>query len=372
MKFDFLIVGAGLSGLTFAQRACSLYGKRCLVIDSRDHIGGNCYDENDGYGGLIHTYGPHYFRTNSDRVLDYLSQFTQWIDAKYRVMSKVGDKHYSFPINLNTFEQLRNTRCTSSEMQSWLEANREEYILPSNSEEVVVSQVGRELYEMFFRGYTLKQWDRDPSELSPEVCGRIPFRTTRDDRYFSDKYQCLPKEGYTVMMQRMIESCGDLLEVVTGASLGDLSGVEYNQLVFTGQIDSFFDYRFGALPYRSLRFEREYFSDGEFYQPTVQVNYPGLDAPFTRIVETKHITGRTQRGSTIVKEYSQKWEVGREPFYPVPTSGSKELYSKYKKLADEEYESKGTLFIGRLGKYRYLNMDQVVAAALTQVTKELS
>lgn len=360
--YDYLIVGCGIAGITMAERLAAT-GKRCLIVDKRNHIGGNCYDCLDEHGVLIHPYGPHYFRTNSDAVIAYLSRFTTWQPTEYRVLSFIDGVYYNFPINLNTFEQILGRPSSEEEMVATLAAWREPIEDPKNSEEVIVSQVGRKLYEMFFMNYTLKQWKLHPRELEASVCGRVPIRTNRDDRYLSEKFQALPKQGYTVMFQKMLDS--ELIEIRLETDYRELEeSVTWDHMIYTGMIDAFYDFRFGPLPYRSLRFESEHL-DMNFYQPAMQVNFPN-EHDFTRVIEIKHATGQITKGTTIIREYPADFGPGKEPFYPVPTSSSRELYDRYRELASAE--SKVT-FLGRLATYRYYNMDQIVANALLQFTK---
>jgi UDP-galactopyranose mutase len=361
--YDYLIVGCGIAGITMAERLADGAGKNCLVIDRRDHIGGNCYDFHDTHGVLVHPYGPHYFRTNSDAVVSYLSRFTEWRPTEYRVLSCIDGKYYNFPINLTTFEQVIGRPSSEEEMQRTLEEWRVPIADPQNSEEVIISQVGWKLYEMFFKNYTLKQWQRHPRELEASVCGRIPVRTNRDDRYLSEKFQALPKDGYTAMFDRMLAS--PRITVQLNADFEKVRReVSYDKLIYTGMIDAYFDYRLGHLPYRSLRFEREHHAM-HFFQPAMQVNYPNNEE-YTRIIEIKHATGQQISGTTIVKEYPQDYGPGAEAFYPVPMKQSRELYEQYRTLAEAE---KDVIFLGRLATYRYYNMDQVVASALTQSAK---
>lgn len=340
------------------------------MVDKRDHIGGNAYDYKDEKGVLSHKYGPHYFRSNSERIVEYLSQFTDWKPVDYTIKSYTDGQYWNFPINLNTFEQLIGREATSEEFEQWLEERREKIENPKNSEEVITSQVGRELYEKFFKGYTLKQWKKHPSELDASVCGRIPIRTNRDDRYLREKFQALPKDGYTALFERLVASVPGL-EVKTNTDFDAAKEhYDYEHLVFTGQIDAYFDYQLGKLPYRSLRFEHESFSTEElgreFWQPAMQVNYPSEEVDYTRIVEIKHATGQKIDATSIVREFPADFEETGEPYYPVPMEESKELYRAYAELAEQE---KGVTFLGRLGAYRYYNMDQVVAMALMQADK---
>lgn len=373
---DYLIVGGGFAGLTAAERLCNLHGKKCLVVEKRSHLGGNAYDHYDDHGVLVHTYGPHYFRTNSSRIKDYLSLFTDWHQVDYKVLSYTDGRYWSFPINLKTFEQWIGRESTTEEMEAWLAKNRVLIDNPANSEEVILSQVGWEMYEKFFKGYTLKQWKRHPKDLDASICRRIPIRTHRDDRYVSEEFQALPKEGYTRMFERMVESCGDRIQILLNTDYRDiLREVKYDRMIYTGPIDEFFEYRYGPLPYRSLRFEAESFTPDQlksrepisgkpgFWQSEMQVNYPN-DEAFTRIVEIKHATGQACDNTTIVREYPEDYERGKEPYYPIPSADSAAIYQQYKALADQEPK---TSFIGRLATYRYYNMDQVVGMALAEV-----
>jgi len=359
-KFDFLIVGAGFAGTVLAERIASELGKTCLIVEKRNHIGGNAYDHYDEAGVLLHDYGPHYFRTNSQRIVDYLSKFTEWREVEYKILSWTHGRYWHFPINLNTFEQLIGKPSTSEEMESQLAEWRIKIDSPKNSEEVIVSQVGWKLYEMFFKNYTRKQWQRDAKDLDASVCGRIPIRTNRDDRYLSEKFQALPKDGYTPMFQKMLSN--PKIEVRLNTDFREArEQVQYTHLIYTGPIDEYFDHCFGPLPYRSLRFEPETLSQ-EFFQPAMQVNYPN-DHDFTRIVEIKHATGQKLPSTTIVREYPQDFGPGREPYYPIPAPDAKALYSKYAERAASE---KNVTFVGRLATYRYYNMDQVIGMALAE------
>jgi UDP-galactopyranose mutase len=400
---DCLIVGAGFSGLTIAERLTTQQGKTCLIVEKRDHLGGNAYDKYDEAGVLVHTYGPHYFRTNAPRIVDYLSQFTEWHPVEYKILSYSDGRYWNFPINLNTFEQFLGRPSTSEEMEAWLAEKRVPIENPANSEEVIVSQVGWELYEKFFKGYTLKQWRRHPKDLDASVCGRIPIRTNRDDRYLREDFQALPKDGYTAMFERMVEACGDKLEIRLNTEFRDiLPQVGFKHLVYTGPIDEYYDYCHGRLPYRSLRFEPESFTPEQlpahisglrsqasalksppgFYQPAMQVNYPN-DEEFTRIVEIKHATGQQCANTTIVREYPDDFSPGKEAYYPIPAPDSAATYHKYKALTETDPfpAHLGSLlpascsplpsvhFIGRLATYRYYNMDQVVGMALKEAEK---
>lgn len=407
---DCLIVGAGFAGLTIAERLVTQHGATCLVAEKRGHIGGNAYDGYDEAGVLVHSYGPHYFRTNAPRISEYLGQFTDWHPVDYKILAHTEGRYWNFPVNLNTFEQLLGRPSSTAEMEAWLAKKRVPIENPANSEEVIISQVGWELYEKFFKGYTLKQWRRHPKDLDASVCGRIPIRTNRDDRYLREEFQALPKDGYTAMFERMVAACGDKLQICLNTNFHDtLPNVRFKHLVYTGPIDEYYDYCHGYLPYRSLRFEPESFSPSQlsahhssfssppssfksppgFYQPAMQVNYPG-DEPFTRIVEIKHATGQQCDNTTIVREYPEDFGPGKERYYPIPAPDSAAIYQKYKVLTETdpfpEYlrslcpslatrhishvtTTPTVSFIGRLATYRYYNMDQVVGMALKEAKK---
>ncbi len=363
MTWDYLIVGAGFAGAVLAERLASQCGAACLVIDRRAHIGGNAYDHYDAAGVLVHDYGPHYFRTNSDRIVAYLSQFTEWHPVEYKILSWTHGRFWQFPINLNTFEQLTGHPSTSEQMERALAEWRVPIADPQNSEEVIISQVGVRLYEMFFKNYTRKQWRRDPRELDASVCGRIPIRLNRDDRFLSDKFQALPKDGYTAMFRKMLAH--PKIEVRLQTDYREAQAqIPHRHLIFTGPIDEYFEHRFGPLPYRSLRFEPETLEQ-EFFQPAMQVNYPN-DHDFTRIVEIKHATGQRLPATTIVREYPVDYAPGREPYYPIPAPDARALYQRYADLGEHEA---GVSFVGRLATYRYYNMDQVVGMALAEFEK---
>jgi UDP-galactopyranose mutase len=363
LRFDYVIVGAGYAGSVLAERLSSQLGKTCLIVERRNHIGGNAHDGHDAAGVLLHSYGPHYFRTNSDRIVDYLSQFTEWHAVEYKILSWTDGRFWQFPINLNTFEQLVGHPATTAEMEAALAQWRVPIDQPKNSEEVIISQVGTALYEKFFKQYTRKQWRRDPRDLDASVCGRIPIRTNRDDRYLNDKFQALPAQGYTRMFERMLRH--PKIKILLQTDYREvLPHVEYGHLIYTGPIDDYYDCCYGALPYRSLRFEPETLAQ-EYFQPVMQVNYPN-DHEFTRIVEIKHATGQKLPVTTIVREYPQDYTAGREPYYPIPAPDAQALYKKY---ADRSAAERGVSFVGRLATYRYYNMDQIVGMALAEYEK---
>jgi len=373
-RWDFLIIGAGFSGLVLAERLATQLGKRSLIVEKRDHIGGNSYDYYDAAGVLVHKYGPHYFRTNSQKIKDYLSAFTAWQPVAYKILSYTEGRYWNFPINLNTFEQIIGRKSTSAAFARYLEEKRVPIETPKNSEQVIVSQVGWELYEKFFLGYTLKQWKKHPQELDASVCGRIPIRTNRDDRYLKESFQALPREGYHRLFANMLAAAGDKVKVELNTDYRSVQNkYDFGQVVYTGPVDEYFDCKYGRLPYRSLRFEHESFDATAllereaiagkkgFWQPAMQVNFPN-EQDFTRIVEIKHATQQSCANTTIVREYPEDFVPNeKEPYYPIPNRATSQLYRKYKALADEE---KGVHFIGRLATYRYYNMDQVVGMAL--------
>ena len=377
MPNHFLIIGAGFAGLTLAERLSSQLGARCTIVEKRGHIGGNAQDEYDAAGVLVHKYGPHYFRTNAPHIVEYLSQFTEWHPVDYRILSYSDGRYWNFPINLNTFEQFLGRDSTSEEFEAWLASKRIPIENPANSEEVIVSQVGWELYEKFFKNYTLKQWKKDPRDLDASVCGRIPIRTNRDDRYLREDFQALPREGYHRMFERMLAASPGV-DLILDTDYRDIIGkVKYDNLIVTGPIDEYFDYCFGPLPYRSLRFENQSFGPEQlrdreliagkpgFWQPAMQVNYPN-DEEYTRIVEIKHATGQETPSTTIVREYPDDYAPGKEAYYPIPTPETAALYRQY---AEKGADLPNVSFIGRLATYRYYNMDQVVGMALAEFEK---
>ena len=354
--FDFLIVGAGFAGSVVAERMANVFGKKVLLIDRRKHIGGNAYDCLNTDGILIHRYGPHIFHTNSEQVFKYLSAFTTWRPYEHRVLASVGRQLVPVPINLDTVNALYGKNLTSDEMESFLASIAEPKEVIRTSEDVVVSRVGRYLYGKLFQGYTRKQWGIDASQLDAQVTARIPVRTDRDDRYFSDTFQAMPKHGYTRLFENMLDHPNIQLELGVDHREA-VKRVAFRELVYTGPIDEFFNYRFGKLPYRSLRFQHTTMNV-ERFQPVGVVNYPN-DHDYTRITEFKHLTGQTHAKTSIVYEFPCN---DGDPYYPVPRSENSTIYSKYAELAKV---CSGTHFVGRLATYRYYNMDQVVAQALT-------
>jgi UDP-galactopyranose mutase len=353
--FDFLIVGAGFAGSVLAERLARGANQRVLICDVRPHIGGNAYDYYNDDGILIHKYGPHIFHTNAKEVFDYLGQFTAWRPYQHRVKACVDGMLVPMPINLDTINQLYGLNLTAFEVDKWFESVAEPREQIRTSEDVVVSKVGRELYKKFFQGYTRKQWGLDPSELDASVTARVPTRTNRDDRYFTDTYQAMPLHGYTRMFERMLDHPN--IKVMLNTDYREIiEYIPYRYMIYTGPVDAFFDYQYGKLPYRSLEFVHETHST-PVYQPAPVVNYPN-DYAYTRITEFKYLTGQEHSKTSIVYEYPQ---ASGDPYYPVPRPENAELYGKYKALADA---TEGVWFVGRLATYKYYNMDQVVAQAL--------
>ncbi|WPQ65869.1 UDP-galactopyranose mutase [Chitinophaga sancti] len=358
--YDYVIIGAGFAGSVLAERLANDGNKKVLLIDKRNHIGGNAYDFYDDAGILIHKYGPHIFHTNSPEIFKYLSDFTKWRSYEHRVLSAVDGQLLPMPINLDTVNRLYNLNLTSEELVTYFAEKAEDVDIINTSEDVIVSKIGRDLYEKFFRGYTRKQWDADPSELSAMVTSRIPVRTDRDDRYFSDSFQVMPLHGYTRMFENMLTHPN--INIMLQTDYHDIKdAIVYKQLIFTGPIDEYFDYCYGKLPYRSLKFKHQTL-DQPAMQSVAVVNYPN-EQEYTRITEYKHLTGQVHAQTSITYEYPC-WD--GDPFYPVPKSENQELYRKYAALAKEIPD---VHFAGRLGTYRYYNMDQVVAQALTLYKK---
>lgn len=358
-RYDYLIVGAGFAGSVIAERLASQHGASVLIIDRRGHIGGNAYDEPNEAGILYHKYGPHIFHTNSEQVFKYLSQFTQWRPYEHRVRAIVRDKLVPIPINRTTLNELFELDLkTDEEAAEYLASRAEPVEEIRTSEDVVINAVGQELYELFFRGYTRKQWGLDPSELDKQVTSRIPTRTNTDDRYFSDTFQAMPLEGYTKMFERMLEN--PLIEKALGVDFRDIKDEAFeiaDHIIYTGPIDEYFDFRFGKLPYRSLKFDHQTI-EKEWHQPVAVVNYPDEEVPYTRISEYKHLTGQEAPVTTITYEYPS---AEGDPYYPIPRPENQALFKKYEALADE---TQNVTFVGRLATYRYYNMDQIVGQAL--------
>lgn len=358
--FDYLIVGAGFAGSVLAERIARQLDKRVLLIDKRNHIGGNAYDHYDDDGLLVHAYGPHIFHTNSQQVFEYLTQFTRWRPYQHRVLASVDGQFVPIPINLDTINQLYGMQLNAFQLEEFFASVAEPRENIRTSEDVVISKVGRDLYQKFFRNYTLKQWGLDPSELDASVTARVPTRTNRDGRYFTDRYQAMPLHGYTRLFEKMLQHPN--IKVMLNTDYREIQGlIPHKHLIYTGPIDEFFDYCYGRLPYRSLHFEFETL-DTILAQPVAVVNYPN-DYAYTRVTEFKYLTGQENARTSLVYEYPC---ASGDPYYPVPRAENNELYKKYKALAEAATH---VHFVGRLATYKYYNMDQVVAQALSVFQK---
>ena len=354
--FDWLIVGAGFAGSVLAERIASQRGERVLIVDKRPHIAGNAYDRHNEAGILVHEYGPHIFHTNSAQIFDYLSKFTQWRPYEHRVLAQVDHQLLPIPINLDTVNKLYGMNLDSDGLEEFFQSQAEHVADIKTSEDVIVSRVGRDLYNKFFRDYTRKQWGLDPSQLDKSVTSRVPVRTDRDDRYFSDRFQFMPKNGYTEMFGKMLKN--PKISVMLQTDYADICNlIPHKRLIYTGRIDEYFNYRYGELPYRSLKFDHVTL-DKEFHQPVAVVNYPQSER-FTRVTEYKYLTGQQHARTSLTYEYP--CDDGETPYYPVPRPENMVLYKKYEALAQARRD---VWFVGRLATYRYYNMDQIVGQAL--------
>lgn len=357
-----LVVGAGFAGATCARR---LADSDVLIdiIDQREHVGGNAYDHRDDNGILIHKYGPHLFHANDKRIIEFLSRFTNWRFYEHRVLVKDKKKLIPFPINRLTLETIYDKPFSQEEAKEYLESVKIDIPNIYSSEDVVLSSVGYELCELFFRNYTKKQWGVDLSELSAGVAARIPTRTNDDDRYFTDAYQFMPLNGYTSLFSNMLDHPN--ITLLLGTDYFDMRDQEqYDHIVYTGKVDQYFNYKYGKLPYRSLRFEHETLEGVGHFQAVGTVNYPN-EEEFTRITEFKHLTGQIDKSTSIVREYPCS---EGDPFYPIPRQENWDMYRMYKKDVES---TQNVTFVGRLAEYKYYNMDQVVASALSKSSKIL-
>jgi len=364
--FDYLIVGAGFAGSVLAERLANIAGKKVLIIDKRSHIGGNAFDHYNKDGILVHKYGPHIFHTNSREVFDYLGKFTDWRPYEHKVLASVDGQLLPIPINLNTINSMYGLSLNSDQLEDFFTERAVKKTPVLTSEDVVIGRVGKELYEKFFKGYTKKQWDLDPSELDASVTARVPIRTNRDDRYFVDTFQAMPAQGYTQMFEKMLDHPN--IKIMLNTDYKEIvDHFQFRKMIYTGPIDRFFDFRYGKLPYRSLQFKFETV-DKDVAQVAGTINYPN-EHPYTRITEFKYLTGQKHHKTSLVTEYPM---AEGDPYYPIPTIANAELYKKYQALAAE---SVNTYFTGRLATYKYYNMDQVVAQSLTlfkKIINELS
>ena len=356
-SYDVTICGAGFAGSVLARKLAESSGLRVLVVDKRDHIAGNAYDHRDAAGLLVHRYGPHIFHTNSDAVVDFLSQYTDWRPYEHRVLAEVGGQRVPMPINRTTLNALYGAGLQDeAATAAYLAARAEPVAEIRTSRDVVVNAIGRDLYERFFQGYTRKQWGLDPSELDKSVTARVPTRTNTDDRYFTDRFQAMPREGYTRMFERMLDH--PRIDIALSTDFHQLAARDRGPLtIYTGPIDAYFGHRYGHLPYRSLRFRHETLPQ-RCVLPVGVVNFPSEEVPYTRITEYKHLTGQVHPMSSISYEYPA---AEGDPYYPIPRPENQALFRRYEALAAAE---PSVVFAGRLGSYRYYNMDQVVGQAL--------
>lgn len=364
-KYDYLIVGSGLFGSIFAYEA-NKRGKKCLVIEKRNHIGGNIYCENV-HGINVHKYGAHIFHTSNKEVWEYINRFAEFNNYINSPVAVYKDELYNLPFNMNTFSKMWGIK-TPAEAKAIIEEQKAQYHIenPKNLEEQALSLVGKDVYEKLVKGYTEKQWGRSCTELPSFIIKRLPVRYTYDNNYFNDRYQGIPIGGYTKIIEKMLDGIDVLLETSFEdyKSKNDISDMK---IIYTGNIDEYFGYKYGALQYRTVRFETEYLPDTDNYQGNAVVNYTEREVPYTRIIEHKHFEFGTGDGTVISREYSSEWSVGIEPYYPINNDENNALYQKYEELARGE---KNVIFGGRLGKYKYYDMDKVIESALEAVKNE--
>jgi UDP-galactopyranose mutase len=359
-SYNHLIVGAGFAGAVLAERLASV-GRSVLLLDRRPHVAGNAYDHHDTAGILIHRYGPHIFHTNAQSIVDYLSRFTEWRPYEHRVLARVNDTLMPIPINRTTINRFFGLSLTEAEIPAFLATKAEEIPVVKTSADIVLSTVGRELYEAFFRGYTRKQWGVDPSDLDKSVTARVPTRTNDDDRYFGDRFQMMPRHGFTHLFENMLDHPN--ITLMLGADWRDVrDDIAADHVVYTGPVDEYFGFRYGKLPYRSMRFEHRTL-DVPIHQPVAVVNEPSPDVPYTRRTEFKHLTGQAHPKTSLCYEFPT---ADGDPYYPVPRPENAALYARYQTLADA---TPGVTFVGRLATYRYYNMDQVVGQALATFSR---
>jgi UDP-galactopyranose mutase len=359
-KIDIVIIGAGISGAVLAERYASI-GKKVLILEKRNHIGGNCYDFIDENGILVSKYGAHLFHTNDEEVWKYINRFSSWYPWEHTVVARVDNQTVPIPVNIKTVNILFGTNITTEEeMRFWLEENRTPFANPRNGEEAVLDRVGAVLYDKMFKYYTKKQWDKYPSELDASVLNRIPVRYNHDDRYFTDKYQALPMGGYTQLFENMLSHSNIEIKLETDYFDNRSEYSHFEKLFYTGPVDRFFDFKHSLsekLEYRSINFVSETI-DAPYFQENSVVNYPGIEVDFTRIIEYKHFGNQKSAKTTIVREFTV--DEG-EPYYPVPNPKNQEIYLKYKFEAEQ---LTNIHFVGRLANYKYFNMDQAFKNAL--------
>lgn len=364
-KYDYLIVGSGLFGAIFAYEA-KKRGKECLVIERRDHIAGNIYCENV-HGINVHKYGAHIFHTSNRAVWDYINQFAEFNNYINSPVAVYKDELYNLPFNMNTFSKMWGIK-TPAEARAIIEKQKAEYNItePKNLEEQALSLIGKDVYEKLIKGYTEKQWGRSCTELPAFIIKRLPVRYTYDNNYFNDRWQGIPIGGYTKIIEKMLEG----IDVLTSTSFEDYKAahdISDMRIVYTGNIDEYFGYKYGALQYRTVRFETEYMPDTDNYQGNAVVNYTEREVPYTRVIEHRHFEKCDAKGTVVSKEFSSEWSVGIEPYYPINNDENNALYKRYEQLALQE---KNVIFGGRLGKYKYYDMDKVIEAALQAVSEE--
>lgn len=371
MKYDFVIVGAGYSGCVLAERIATQLNKKCLIIEKRNHIGGNCYDYYDDNGVLVHKYGPHIFHTQMKKVWEYLSNFTDWIPYEHKVKAVIDGKEVTVPFNFNSihtvYEKEKAQQLENLLIDTYGSGVKIPILKLRETSNKDLKELADFIYEKVFLGYNLKQWGMKPEELDPSVSGRVPVFLSRDDRYFQDTYQAIPKHGYTKMFQKMIDHKN--ISVMLQTDYKDvIDDLEYNNLIYTGHIDYYFDFKLGCLPYRTLNFDMRTL-DTEFFQSGAQINYPN-EHDYTRITEFKHLTKQEHTKTTIAYEYPEEYEFGKnDPYYPIPKKENLALFEKYKELAEIE---KNVYFVGRLADYKYYNMDQTVGVALQLFEKKIA
>ncbi len=370
LDYDVLIVGCGLSGAVIAERYATLLNKKVLIIDKRNHIGGNCYDYIDKETGiLLNKYGAHIFHTNSEIVWNYVNKFAEWVRWEHEVKSFVDNAYVPIPINVTTINKVCNENLQSaSDMIDWLEQHKRSIPI-NNSEDVVLSVFGKNIYNKLFKNYTYKQWNKYPNELLPEVLERIPYNTSFDTRYFKDKYQALPKKGYTNFINNILNHHNITIKLNTDFETLDPITYKNKIIIYTGPIDAYFNnINLPKLEYRSINFEIKRFKNMNYYQPNSVINYPDLDVDYTRSVEYKHFLNQKSNDTIVVFEYPTD---DGEPYYPVPDSKNKELYEYYRIISSRETHKRNIHFIGRLANYKYFNMDQAILNSIEYFNKYL-
>lgn len=370
-KYDFLIVGAGFSGCVLAERLANELGKSVLILEARNHIGGNCFDFYDKYGVLIHKYGPHLFHTKMRKVWDYLSRFTEWINYEHRVLAEIDSKRVPIPFNFDSIESLfpegKAKIIIEKLLKKYGEGTKVPILKLLEQNDRDLKELADFVYQKVFLGYNLKQWGMRPEDLDPSVSGRVPVLCGRDDRYFQDQFQAMPKQGYTFLFEKMLDNKN--IDVLLKSEYKDiLNKINYNNLIYTGAIDSFFDFKFGKLPYRSLEFDFVNFKQ-KFYQECTQINFPN-EHNYTRTTEFKHATAQKKPSTTVAFEYPKAFELGiNDPYYPIPSDINHALFEKYNQEAKKLSQEQNIYFTGRLAMYKYFNMDETIGVALSLFNK---